>query len=133
MLSLKGNQGLLHEEVKDYFEVAYHADFKQIPHDYYETVDKGHGRHEVRKHWIVDDLSTLPKTEQWKSLQSIGMIQRECMIAGKTTLHSLSQGRCASFCSHSAYHWEVENSLHGVWMSPFEKMIAVYGLAMHQR
>jgi len=42
VLGLKGNQGLLHEAVDDYFQVALHAEFKNTPHDYHEEVDKEH-------------------------------------------------------------------------------------------
>jgi predicted transposase YbfD/YdcC len=113
VLGLKGNQGLLHEAVEDYFNVAYDADFKNIAHDYVET---GHGRHEVRKYWIIEDLSTLPKTAQWKNLQSIRMVQREYMIAGESTLETRyfinSIKAEANVFAHAVWsHWGVENSL----------------------
>lgn len=117
VLGLKGNQGLLHEAVEDYFQVALHSGFKTIPHDYHEEVDKGHGRLEIRKHWIVDDLSTLPKVSQWKGLRSIGMVQRECTIAEKTTIETRyfinSIKPVANVFAHAVRsHWGVENSLH---------------------
>lgn len=55
-------------------------------YDYAEEIDKEHGRLETRRHWICEDLTTLPKPERWKGLCSIGMVERETIIRGKTTL-----------------------------------------------
>ena len=117
VLGLKGNQGLLHEAVKDYFEVAINSDFKHLPHDYYEESDKGHGRLEVRKYWIVEDLTTLPNPEQWKGLRSIGMVQRECTVGEETTteiryfINSI-KAEAKLFAHAVRNHWGVENRLH---------------------
>lgn len=43
VLSLKGNQGSLHEYVEQLFDWAHKTDFKAIEHKVYQTVDKGHG------------------------------------------------------------------------------------------
>lgn len=117
VLGLKGNQGLLHEAVEDYFQMASRSGFTHIPHDYHEDVDKGHGRLEVRKHWILDDLSTLPKIAQWKGLCSIGMVQRECTIAEETTVETRYfitsiKAEAKVFAHAVRSHWGVENSLH---------------------
>ena len=85
-LGLKGNQESLHEAVEDYFAVAKAADFKAVKYDYAEEIDKEHGRLETRRHRICEDLITLPKPERWKGLCSIGMVERETIIRGKTTL-----------------------------------------------
>jgi predicted transposase YbfD/YdcC len=60
VLGLKENQPLLHEAVEDYFTAARNANFKHIQYDYTEETDKGHGRLETRRHWICEDLRTLP-------------------------------------------------------------------------
>ena len=72
VLGLKGNQGSLHEATEDFFKVANDANFKGVKYGYHEETDKNHGRIEVRRYWITEGLSTLPKTELWKSLSSIG-------------------------------------------------------------
>lgn len=117
VLGLKGNQGLLHEAVKDYFKLASRSEFKDIPHDYHEDVYQGHGRLEVRRHWILEDLSTLPKVSQWEGLRSIGMVQRECTIAEKTSLETRYfinsiKPEAKVFAHAVRSHWGVENSLH---------------------
>ncbi len=49
-------------------------------------MDKGHGRLEVRRYWIVEDIRTLLRTEQWKNLRSIGMVERTCTEGSVTTI-----------------------------------------------
>jgi len=78
VLGLKGNQSSMQEAVEDYFTVADAADFDGVEHDFVEELDKDHGRSEVRRYWITEDLQTLPNTEQWKGLGSIGMAERRC-------------------------------------------------------
>ena len=48
-ISLKGNQGSLHAEVREYFEWARSIDFKEIEYSYAESVEKDHGRIETRR------------------------------------------------------------------------------------
>jgi predicted transposase YbfD/YdcC len=43
VLGLKGNQGTLHDDVEEFFTVAYAHDFAGVAHDYAEELDKGHG------------------------------------------------------------------------------------------
>ncbi len=64
MLGFKGNQNALHEAVKDFFAVAQADEFAGVDDDFYEEVDKDHGRLETRRYWITETLPTLPNTEQ---------------------------------------------------------------------
>jgi len=117
VLSLKGNQGLLHEAVEDYFVTAEAAEFKSVAYDYREEIDKGHGRLETRRYWITDDLRTLPKTERWKGLTSIGMAERICLEGEKQTverryfINSIS-ANAKLFARAVRGHWGIENHLH---------------------
>ncbi len=108
-----------------------------IDNDYHEEVDKGHGRLEIRRHWIVEDLSTLPNVSQWKGLRSIGRVQRECTTGEKTTLETRyfsiqlnRTRRCLLMLSGVIGVWKTVCI--GVWMSPSEKMKAAYELGMHR-
>ena len=82
---MKGNQGLLHKGVKHYFQIALDTQFKDVPHSYYEEVEKKYGRYDTRKYWIVDAPSTLHRADKWKKQQIIGMVKRESTIGDKTT------------------------------------------------
>ncbi len=82
-LALKENQGNLYENVKDTCALARKDHFRDIEHQFYETVEKDHGRLEIRKHWIIDDLEQLTYLDQegkWKGLQAIGMVVSERRI-----------------------------------------------------
>jgi len=97
VLGLKGNQGTLHEAVEDYVTTAQESEFKAIKYDYIEEVDKGLGRLEIRRYWITDDLQTLPKTDCWAGLRSIGMVEREYEEAGK-------QFKEKRYCNYRWFH-----------------------------
>lgn len=60
VLSLKGNQGLLHEEVAEYFAWAEAINFKDLEYDYCATLEKDHGRIEGRWAWLY---AVLKKTK----------------------------------------------------------------------
>jgi predicted transposase YbfD/YdcC len=116
-LGLKGNQGTLHEAVDDYFTTAQAAEFKNVKYDYLEEIDKSHGRLESRRYWITDDLQTLPNTECWAGLRSIGMVEREYEEAGKLFkekryfINSIPPV-AKTFAYAVRGHWGLENILH---------------------
>lgn len=88
VLALKGNQGTLAKEVQETFTLAQADQFAQIQHQFYQTVNKGHGRLEIRKHWIIDDpkyIAYLNPKGAWKGLRSIGMVQSERRIGEHVT------------------------------------------------
>ena len=86
VISLKGNQGNLHQDIKDYPDWAERIKFKEISFDYYETLEKGHGRIEERRCWITEEISWLESKAEWKNLKSVIMVEarREVMGSKKT-------------------------------------------------
>lgn len=50
VLSLKGNQGSIHADVQQLFDWAHKTEFKDIEHEAYQTISKGHGRIEIRRY-----------------------------------------------------------------------------------
>ena len=60
-LSLKGNQGNLHQDVQQLFTWARQTQFKEIPHQFYQSVDGNHGRIEIRRHWLMGKVEYLEK------------------------------------------------------------------------
>ncbi|SRR5712692_5276574 len=121
-LALKENQGNLYENVKDTFALARKDHFRDIEHQFYETVEKDHGRLEIRKHWIIDDLEQLTYLDQegkWKGLQAIGMVVSERRIGLEVTTETryylLSFAReVQRFATSIRSHWGIENSVHWV-------------------
>jgi predicted transposase YbfD/YdcC len=117
VLGLKGNQSTLHEAVEDFFTTARGGEFAGVEYAFFEETDKDHGRLEVRRYWITEDLSTLSETERWRGLRSIGMVERECWSGEE---HSLEQrffvnsitAQARRFAEAVRGHWGVENKLH---------------------
>ena len=121
-LALKENQGSLYENVQETFALAQKDAFREVEHQVSETIEKAHGRLEIRKHWIIDDptyLSYLDAEEKWKGLQAIGMVVAQRRIGDEVTTHTryylLSFARDVHrFASSIRSHWGIENSVHWV-------------------
>ena len=119
VLALKGNQTSLHEDVQWLFEQAQKSGFEQVPHDFDQTIDKAHGRIEIRRCWTLTDLEYLVQKQQWKGLQSIAMIQAQRRINGTTTTEtrfyiSSLAGNAKQIANAVRSHWGIENALHWV-------------------
>jgi len=117
VLGLKGNQGTLYDAVEDFFLTAQASHFNGINYDYEEELDKAHGRLETRRYWVSDVLLTLPDTHQWKGLNSIGLVERECLegdvksIERRYFINSIT-ANAKVFANAVRGHWGVENPLH---------------------
>lgn len=116
LVSLKDNQPTAYAEVKAQLESA----SGQRPPDF-ESVDKGHGRIETRRLWVIRSLDALTTRGRWKGLAAIILCQRESFSprTGKTTtghrfyLTSLQAG-APLLATCIRRHWEVENKTHWV-------------------
>ena len=51
-IAVKGNQKTLHDDIRTFFNDAQSREFRHIPHTYAKTVEKGHGRVEIRRYWL---------------------------------------------------------------------------------
>lgn len=122
VLSLKGNQGHLHEDVVEMFAYFAKRDFAQVEYDYHKTVDKGHGRIEIRECWTFNPhqwaryFRTLDK---WKGLQTVAMVRAQRLTSEKTTtetrfLISSLSSQAATILQAARRHWGIENELHWV-------------------
>jgi predicted transposase YbfD/YdcC len=121
-LALKDNHGILYEEVQDTFALAQKEQFAQIQHQFHETIEKGHGRLEIRKHWIIDDpeqVNYLDEAGKWKGFRAIGMVVSERRLGQEVSMETryylLSFARDVKcFAMSVRSHWEIENSVHWV-------------------
>lgn len=120
VLSLKGNQPNLHQDVVQLFDWAVKTHFENIPHEFYRTVYDDHGRIETRRHWLLGLIEHLDGASRWAGLKRVGMVEAERRIKGQQTsverryyLLSLDGG-----VEHFAYavraHWGIENQVHWV-------------------
>ena len=114
VISLKGNQGNLHADVREWFE-----DESQ-PYDHmWEEWDKGHGRSEYRKCMVVKDTGWLGKRHAWPGLKSIAVVESERItskgVQKERRYYISSLEPCAERIAKAARrHWGVENRLHWV-------------------
>ena len=91
--------------------------FKTVEHGYIEETDQDHGRQEVRRYWITEEVETLPTVSEWKGLKSIGMVERECWTGDKRTIEkrffiNSIVADVKKFSQAVRGHWGVENPLH---------------------
>lgn len=117
VLALKGNAGLIYDEVLNYFEQAEQVNYEGVDCVSYEEKDTGHGRIVSRVVRCVQDLEWLPQAEEWKNLTSIIEVvstrteKRKTSIERRyyiTSLNAVTK-RLAKIVRS---HWGIENNLH---------------------
>jgi predicted transposase YbfD/YdcC len=130
VLALKGNQETVHEEVKTFLDETLAE--KQGPRlpgaplspaaaalASWETVEKDHGRLEIRRYFQSAQLDWFADLAKWEGLRSVGMVEAIREIGGKKTverryfLSSLPLD-APLFARAVRGHWGVENQLHWV-------------------
>lgn len=117
VISLKGNQGNLHEDVRLFLITEKESEFKNTSHDFYETIEKGHGRIETRRYWITDNIQWLDQKAEWVGLRTIGLVESIRETKSKTE-HELRcfigsiQPNARKFACAVRQHWAIENNLH---------------------
>lgn len=118
LLALKGNQSSLHEDVRLHFEQP--SSVSLIRMTCAETIDKGHGRIEVRQCRLSTDIDWLRERHpEWKNLNSIVAINSE-RLDGTTMSQetryfiSSSLSSAAQMLAAVRMHWGIENQLHWV-------------------
>jgi len=122
VLALKENHAQLYEEVKETFELSQKGGRDNPAPDYSETVNKNHGRIEVRKCWVIsdiEDLEYLQEKGRWEGLRSIVKVQSERMLGESHTTEiryylSSIKGDAKKILFAVRNHWSIENSLHWV-------------------
>ncbi len=72
VLSLKGNQGDMHDGVKLLMDTMIAEESPAL--DWHETVEKSHGRIETRRCMQTDALDGLPGLYEWSGLRSVATI-----------------------------------------------------------
>jgi predicted transposase YbfD/YdcC len=122
VLAVKENQGHLYEDITGLFDGAKEVDFRDVPHDYHKTTDKGHGRLEIRQCWTISDaalISYLRHRAGWRNLHTIAKIVSERRLNGETTTEerffiSTLDGDARRMLKAVRSHWGIENVRHEV-------------------
>ena len=120
ILSLKENQKTLYNDVKLYLDDIVKDKEVIKSSDYHETREKGHGRKEIRKCVISENIGWLNNKSKWAGLYGIGAIYCETEENGKKSkqshyfIYSCKGMTAKQIMKHKRSHWSIENSLHWV-------------------
>jgi predicted transposase YbfD/YdcC len=130
VLALKGNQETVHAEVKSFLDALLIEQQTPRPKGAklssaaatlarLETVEKDHGRLEIRRYYQSEQLGWFADRLKWEGLRSVGMVESLREVDGKTTverryyLASLPLG-VETFARAVRSHWGVENKVHWI-------------------
>ena len=120
ILSLKENHKTLYNDVKLYLDDIYREKKLLESENYYKSVEKGHGRIEIRECVISEEISWLHNKSAWKGLYGIGAIYctiEKNGIISKQSHYFIYSCKGLNACQIMKYkrnHWSIENNLHWV-------------------
>lgn len=122
LFALKGNQGSLHQDIRELIEDARSRDFCDLAHDYSCTDEKNRGRQETRTVRTFTDVTWLnERHKNWPHIQSIIVIDRIRKKKGdahphRETFYYISDKKTSArqWLTHIRDHWQVENSQHWI-------------------
>jgi predicted transposase YbfD/YdcC len=112
----------LFEDIQCLFDVDVALGMKYAQYSYAKSVNKGHGRIEIRECWATDreeHLSLLRKRQQWKGLKSVIRIVSQRQM-GETievqTRYFISSlpADAKRILKAKRSHWKIENQVHWV-------------------
>jgi len=128
VLALKENQGNLYADVEHLFADLEGSQYKAYAFDYEKTVNKDHGRIEIRECWTISDLEVLRHLRgfaNWKNLMTVSRIRSQRCIGEEKScedryhLASISGAERVLWAVRS--HWGIENELHWILDIAFDE------------
>jgi len=122
LLAVKDNQGHLFEDIHCLFEVDVAHGIEKAQHSYAQTVNKGHGRLEIRECWVTEKeeyLALVRKHQNWKGLRSLVRIVSQRNIGEKAetqTRYFISSlpANAKAILKAKRSHWKIENQVHWI-------------------
>jgi predicted transposase YbfD/YdcC len=122
VLALKENQETLYHDVVEMFADAQTKTIEDVLIDQKQSVNKGHGRIEIRRCSVIRDpdlLEWLQEEHHWPGLQAIGMVEAERRIGEERSRESRYYLLSAHFTAKdfgeaTRSHWGIENQVHWV-------------------
>lgn len=112
IIGLKKNQGALYEQLSQWL-------IKQKPIlPCYQEISKDHGRGEIRKVFVCQNLDLVEATHAWTKLQSVAMVETTRMVGEKEEtstrffISSLLNQEPEVYAGYIRKHWGIENNLH---------------------
>ena len=123
ILAVKENQGYLYEDIQRLFKLALQElNPLQYVEGYAKTVDKDHGRIEIRECWTLSAAFHQPairNADQWEHLTSLVCIRRERRLPDKTQVEmryyiASLPPNANRLLQAVREHWGIENSVHWI-------------------
>lgn len=115
--ALKGNQGNLYDDVKDYFDDEELQKIKSEKENYVITKEKEHSAVVTREYFLTGNIKWLYGRKDWKGLKSIGVEKKTIekkngKIINEDRYFICSIESIETFAKSVRGHWGVENCLH---------------------
>jgi predicted transposase YbfD/YdcC len=114
LLALKDNHPQLAEDARLWLDSQ--AGLGALP--IHETLEKDHGRIEIRRHALSTDIDWLEQKPEWAGLYAVGRVESIRVIGDKTSTeyryYLASFGDLSRFAQAVRGHWAIENSQHWV-------------------
>lgn len=114
VLALKDNHPTLAEDVRLWLDAE--AAKGALP--MHETMEKDHGRIEIRRHTLDTRLNWLGQGAEWRGLAAVGRVESTRILGDRTTTecrdYLCSFGDLARFADAVRGHWAIENGQHWV-------------------
>lgn len=125
VLALKDNRPTLHDDVRAAFAEARATAFAGLApqhHSAAKTVDKAHGRLEIRRTWVITDPALLAYCDEagrWAGRSGIGLVEAQRRSGDQRSVevrHYLLSAPLDAATSGRIVrrHWGIENRLHWV-------------------
>ena len=119
VITCKGNQEQLHEDIEALFARLLQQALPQTDLTHHQTIDERHGRREIRDYWSTAELASLRTKERWKGLQSVAMVRSERQTSKGSAIEtryfiSSLPNNAQRIAKAIRAHWTIENQLHWV-------------------
>lgn len=123
VLRVKDNHAHLHQDLQDWFAYADEVGFASLNAAFAETINKDHGRLEIRRCWAISDplaFEYIRHFDGWADLQTIVRVVRERRLpdgtqTSQTAFYISSLPHDAErLLAATRNHWAIENSCHWV-------------------
>jgi predicted transposase YbfD/YdcC len=122
VIAVKANQPQLYEAMQFMFRDAQATQFREVAHDFQQSVEKDHGRIEIRRCWTIAEpgyLDYLNQDQAWKHLRTVVRVEAERQVGYTTTVETRYfiaslENNASLALSAVRGHWDIENQVHWV-------------------
>lgn len=123
VFALKGNHGRMFEALQETWRRESAEGFRHTKHHVLRVETRGHGREEIREHWLVNDPEYVhyftQEIEVWPRLGAVGFVRRirhtrRGMQEQLSFFVTSLSGSVERFARAVREYWRIENSAHWV-------------------